>query len=65
MTPLSPISAGCTLLHAELLTELAAAGFSVDSGTAGENVLTRGADLLELPTGSHLRLRQNDDHTGA
>lgn len=44
------------LLHAELHDELRAAGFDVDAGTMGENVTTRGLDLLALPTGTRLRL---------
>jgi MOSC domain-containing protein YiiM len=44
------------LLHAELLDELAAAGFRVGPGQIGENVLTRGIDLLGLPTGARLHL---------
>jgi MOSC domain-containing protein YiiM len=44
------------LLHAELLDELNAAGFDVAPGQMGENVLTRGLDLLALPVGSRLRL---------
>jgi len=44
------------LLHAELLDELNAAGFDLAPGDIGENVLTRGIDLLGLPTGTHLRL---------
>jgi MOSC domain-containing protein YiiM len=44
------------LLHAELLDELAAAGFRVGPGAIGENVLTRGLDLLGLPTGTRLHL---------
>ncbi len=44
------------LLHAELLDELDAAGFPVGPGTIGENVLTRGIELLELPAGTRLRL---------
>lgn len=44
------------LLHAELHDELGAAGFDVGPGTMGENVLTRGVDLLGLPTGARLRL---------
>ncbi|WP_420100558.1 MOSC domain-containing protein [Bosea sp. (in: a-proteobacteria)] len=44
------------LLHAELLEELNAAGFGVAPGDMGENVLTRGIDLLGLPTGARLRL---------
>jgi MOSC domain-containing protein YiiM len=44
------------LLHAELLDELNAAGFDVAPGQMGENVLTRGLDLLGLPVGARLRL---------
>src|SRR3954470_9692441 len=44
------------LIHAELHDELAAAGFSLTPGQMGENVTTRGVDLLGLPTGTRLRL---------
>jgi MOSC domain-containing protein YiiM len=44
------------LLQAELLDELTAQGFAVAPGVVGENVTTRGIDLLGLPTGSRLRL---------
>jgi MOSC domain-containing protein YiiM len=44
------------LIHAELIDELAAAGFRVAPGAMGENVTTRGIDLLGLPTGALLRL---------
>ena len=44
------------LIHAELHDELAAKGFSVTAGLMGENVTTRGLDLLGLPTGARLRL---------
>ncbi|MET3890611.1 MOSC domain-containing protein YiiM [Bosea sp. OAE506] len=44
------------LIHAELLDELNAAGFEVAPGQMGENVLTRGLDLLGLPVGTRLRL---------
>lgn len=44
------------LLHAELHDELAATGFVVAPGDMGENVTTRGVDLLALPTGTRLRL---------
>jgi MOSC domain-containing protein YiiM len=44
------------LLHAELLDELAAAGFAVAPGGLGENVTTRGVDLLGLPVGTRLYL---------
>lgn len=44
------------LVHAELHDELAAAGFRVLPGDIGENVTTRGVDLLALPTGTRLHL---------
>jgi MOSC domain-containing protein YiiM len=44
------------LMHAELLDELAVAGFRVAPGDLGENVTTRDLDLLGLPTGTLLRL---------
>jgi MOSC domain-containing protein YiiM len=44
------------LIHEELLEELRAAGFDVGPGVMGENVTTRGLDLLGLPRGARLRL---------
>ena len=44
------------LIHAELQDELRAAGFAVAAGQLGENVTTRGVDLLGLPTGARLHL---------
>ncbi|HZG43568.1 MAG TPA: MOSC domain-containing protein [Longimicrobium sp.] len=44
------------LVHAELHDELRAAGFSVRPGDIGENVTTRGIDLLSLSTGTRLHL---------
>ena len=44
------------LMHAELFEELMAAGFPVWPGELGENVTTRGIDLLGLSTGTRLRL---------
>jgi len=44
------------LIHAELHDELRGAGFDVAPGQMGENVTTRGIDLLDLPTGTRLRL---------
>jgi MOSC domain-containing protein YiiM len=46
------------LIHGELHDELRAAGFDVGPGVMGENVTTRGVDLLGLPTGARLRLGQ-------
>jgi len=44
------------LIHAELFDELREAGFDVWAGLMGENVTTRGVDLLGLPTGARLHL---------
>lgn len=44
------------LIHAELLDALAAAGHTVSPGQLGENVTTRGMDLLGLPVGTRLRI---------
>jgi MOSC domain-containing protein YiiM len=44
------------LIHAELFDELAARGFELEPGRMGENVTTRGVDLLGLPVGARLRL---------
>ncbi|SEB82630.1 MOSC domain-containing protein [Arthrobacter woluwensis] len=42
------------LIHAELFDELRAAGFAVKPGDLGENLTTRGVDLLSLPVGTRL-----------
>ncbi|MFZ5667934.1 MAG: MOSC domain-containing protein [Pseudomonadota bacterium] len=42
------------LIHAELFDELAAGGFTVAPGLMGENITTRGLDLLGLSTGARL-----------
>jgi MOSC domain-containing protein YiiM len=47
------------LIHSELFDELAAKGFAVTAGEMGENVTTRGIDLLSLPTGARLRLGES------
>jgi MOSC domain-containing protein YiiM len=44
------------LIHAELHAELRAKGFDVSPGQMGENITTLGLRLLELPTGTRLRL---------
>lgn len=44
------------LVHAELHDELRERGFAVAAGEMGENVTTRGVDLLGLPTGALLHL---------
>ncbi|MFB9992409.1 MOSC domain-containing protein [Deinococcus oregonensis] len=44
------------LIHAELLDELNAAGFDIQPGDLGENLLTRGVELLALPVGTWLHV---------
>ncbi|PPK92931.1 MOSC domain-containing protein YiiM [Kineococcus xinjiangensis] len=44
------------LVHSELHDELRAQGLPVGPGELGENVTTRGVDLLGLPRGTVLRL---------
>ncbi|WP_405940170.1 MOSC domain-containing protein [Streptomyces sp. NBC_00726] len=44
------------LIHEELFEELRALGFEVAPGAIGENVTTRGIDLLALPVGTLLHL---------
>ena len=44
------------LVHAELHEQLAAEGFTVSAGDMGENITTRGLDLLALPTGTRLAI---------
>lgn len=44
------------LIHAELHDELRAAGFDVGPGLMGENVTTRGIDLLGLPHAARLHI---------
>jgi len=44
------------LLRAELFDELATLGFALSPGAIGENVTTRGIDLLGLPAGTRLAL---------
>lgn len=44
------------LMHAELFDELRAQGFSVGAGELGENITTRGLDLLALPRATRLHI---------
>ena len=44
------------LIHAELHDELRTAGYDLAPGQMGENITTRGIDLLGLPRGARLRL---------
>jgi hypothetical protein len=44
------------LIHAELIDALQQQGFAVSAGAIGENITTRGIDLLGLPRGARLRI---------
>lgn len=44
------------LMHAELHDEVNAQGFDVHAGDLGENITTRGVDLLGLPTDARLHI---------
>ncbi len=44
------------LIHEELLAETRAHGYDVAPGALGENITTRGVDLLELPRDARLHL---------
>jgi hypothetical protein len=44
------------LIHAELHDELRDRGFAVHAGQMGENITTRGVELLALPAGTRLHL---------
>ncbi|PRY37279.1 MOSC domain-containing protein [Umezawaea tangerina] len=54
--PTAPNLRQVHLVHAELHDELRGLGYDVTPGAVGENVTTRGVDLLGLPTGARLHL---------
>ena len=54
--PTTPNLRQVHLIHAELHDELRAKGFTVGPGDMGENVTTRGVDLLSLPLNARLHL---------
>jgi MOSC domain-containing protein YiiM len=54
--PTAPNLCQVHLLHAELFDELARQGIAVRAGEMGENVTTRGIDLMGLPRGTLLHL---------
>jgi len=54
--PTTPNLRQVHLIHAELHDELQRAGFKIAACQMGENVTTRGVDLLGLPTGTRLHL---------
>lgn len=44
------------LIHGELLDDLRTSGYDVEPGELGENITTRGLDLLSLPVGARLTI---------
>ena len=44
------------LMHAELFDQVKALGLVVEPGQMGENITTRGIDLLHLPRGTQLKI---------
>lgn len=54
--PAAPNLRQVHLIHAELHDELRANGFRVEPGDMGENITTRGIDLLGLPTNTRLHI---------
>jgi MOSC domain-containing protein YiiM len=44
------------LIHSELQDQLRLAGFDIAPGVMGENITTKGVDLLSLPTGTQLSI---------
>ena len=66
--PLTPNYRQVHLIQCELFDELAAHGFALTPGEIGENIATRGLDLLALPTASRLKIgqeRPDRDHRPA
>jgi MOSC domain-containing protein YiiM len=47
------------LIHQELLEELGASGFEVKPGDLGENITTRGIDVLSLGAGTRLHIGES------
>ena len=56
LDPTQPNLRQVHLIHEELHDQLAEAGFDIGAGAMGENVTTRGVELLALPRGARLRL---------
>jgi len=56
MEPAQPNLRQVHLIHSELHDELGRRGFRVGAGEMGENVTTRGIELLALPAGTRLTL---------
>ena len=53
------------LIHSELFDELRSKGFEVAPGEIGENITTRGIDLLGLPVGALLHIGEAMEFAGS
>jgi MOSC domain-containing protein YiiM len=54
--PTAPNLRQVHVIHAELFDELRTKGFDIAPGQMGENITTRGIDLLSLPRGTQLHI---------
>jgi len=54
--PTAPNLRQVHLIQSECLDDLTQKGFTVSEGQLGENITTRGVDLLQLPRGTHLHI---------
>ena len=54
--PNQPNTKQVHLIHSELFDEVAAKEFTVTPGDLGENITTRGIDILSLPEGAQLHI---------
>lgn len=59
VNPKAPNLRQVHLIHSELLDELNEKGFDVKPSELGENITTKGIDLLSLPTGTVLEIGSN------
>jgi MOSC domain-containing protein YiiM len=56
LDPTQPNLRQVHLIHSELHAELQTRGFQINAGAMGENITTRGIDLLSLPKGTKMFL---------
>lgn len=56
-TPYAPNLRQVHLVHEEIFAQLAEDGFTVTPGDIGENIVTRGIDLLNLPLATQLEFQ--------
>ncbi|WP_017931661.1 MOSC domain-containing protein [Robiginitomaculum antarcticum] len=54
--PLRPNLRQVHLIHSELFDEMSRYGYDLGAGQLGENITTRGIDLINLPTGTQLTI---------